>query len=223
MRFSKEIINDKRTIKYNDDYMNHPFIKGLGDGTLDREKFKNYLIQDTLYLKDYGKVYAHIFLLADKIEDLQFLHTCIGVVIAEETNMHIRYLKDYDLDVYMIDDMEILPENKAYLDYMLSFAEGGDIKEMFMAALPCTITYEHIGKTLKEQCIKNGNNNFEDNYYYPWIEDYAGPGFEDFSVRSQELIDRLCKGIDDEEKEKLMKIYLEACRYEMGFWDMSFK
>ncbi|SMB78839.1 thiaminase (transcriptional activator TenA) [Desulfonispora thiosulfatigenes DSM 11270] len=223
MSFAKMIIEDQRVKKYYEDYMKHPFIKGLGDGSLEKEKFKKYLIQDTLYLKDYGKVYAHAFLLSDRIEDLQFLHTCIGVVIAEETNMHIRYLKDFNLDVFMIDNMKIEPANRAYLDYMLSFKEGGDIKEIFMSALPCTLTYEYIGKTLKEQCIKNGNNNAKDNYYYPWIEDYAGEGFEDFSIKSCELVDRICKDIDEEEKEKLMTIFLEACRYEMGFWDMSFE
>ena len=35
-----------------DDYLNHPFLKEMGQGTLDREKFKSYLIQDYLYLKE---------------------------------------------------------------------------------------------------------------------------------------------------------------------------
>ena len=41
-----------------DDYLNHPFLKEMGQGTLDREKFKSYLIQDYLYLKEYAKVYS---------------------------------------------------------------------------------------------------------------------------------------------------------------------
>lgn len=218
MSFSERIVKDERVQKYYEEYMNHPFIKGLKDGSLDKEKFKKYLIQDTLYLKDYAKVYAMAFLLADNVRDLQFLHTCIGVVVADETNMHIRYLQDFDLDVYTIDKMEFEKANRDYLDYMLSFGEGKDIKEIFMGALPCTLTYEHIGKTLKKECV-----NPEENYYYPWIKEYAGPGFEDFSVRSCELLDRICKGIDEAEEEKLIEIFLEACRHEMNFWDMSFE
>jgi len=219
MSFSRKILNDERIVKFHESYMKHPFIQGLKDGTLDREKYRNYLIQDSLYLKEYAKVYASAFLLAETIEDLQFLHSCIGVVVADETNMHIKYLKDYDLDMYLIDGMETQSENRAYLDYMLSFTKGGDIKEIFASALPCTLTYEYIGKTLRKEC----GDELQNNYYGPWIEAYAGKDFEDFSVNSCKLLDRICENIDEEEQEKLIKIYLKACEHEMNFWNMSYK
>lgn len=219
MKFSEKILEDPRVKKYNDDYLNHSFIQGLGNGTLDRLKFENYLIQDSLYLKEYGKVYAHVFLLTNNISDLQFLHTCIGVVVADETNMHTRYLKDYNLDVYKVDHMEVKSANRQYLDYMLSFTEKGDIKEIFVSALPCTLTYEYIGKTLKEQF----ENSMLDNYYGPWIEAYSGEDFECFRVKSLEFLDSICSGIDKEEEQKLINIYLKACEYEMKFWDMSYE
>ncbi|EPY2294278.1 thiaminase II [Clostridium sporogenes] len=219
MSFSKKITEDMRVKKYYEDYMKHPFIQGLKNGNLDREKFKNYLIEDSLYLKDYAKVYASAFLLADRVADLQFLHSCIGVVVSDETNMHTKYLKDYGLDVYKVDNMEIKPENRNYLDYMLSFSKGGDIKEIFISALPCTLTYEYIGKILKKEC----KDNLENNYYAPWIEAYAGKEFEKFSVDSCHLLDRLCENIHEEEEEKLIKIFLKSCEHEMHFWDMSYK
>lgn len=219
MKFSEKIINDLRVKKYYEDYMNHPFIQGLGKGTLDKMKFKNYLIQDSLYLKEYGKVYAHVFLLTNNIYDLQFLHTCMGVVVSDETNMHTQYLKDYDLDVYKVDNMEVKTANRNYLDYMLSFAETEDVKEIFMSALPCTLTYEYIGKTLKDRF----NHSVSENYYGPWIEAYAGVDFEEFSIRSLEFVDSICKNIDEKEEEKLINIFLNACEYEMKFWDMSYE
>lgn len=33
-----------------DEYTHHDFCKRMGDGTLPREAFKNYMIQDYLYL-----------------------------------------------------------------------------------------------------------------------------------------------------------------------------
>ena len=218
MNFSEKIINDPRVKNYYEDYMKHPFVAGIGGGTLDREKFENYLIQDSLYLKEYGKVYAHVFVHTNNIADLQFLHTCIGVVVADETNMHTRYLKDFGLDVYIVDDWEVKPETRNYLDYMLDLTKTGDVKEIFMSALPCTLTYEYIGKTLKEVSKDISNNS-----YGPWIEAYAGSDFEDFSVRSLEFVDSICEGIDEEEQEKLINIFLKACEYEMKFWDMSYE
>ena len=39
-------------------YYSHPFVKGIQDGTLDKEKFRYYIIQDYLYLEEYAKVFA---------------------------------------------------------------------------------------------------------------------------------------------------------------------
>ena len=39
-------------------YNEHPFVKGIEDGTLDKEKFRYYIIQDFLYLEDYAKSFA---------------------------------------------------------------------------------------------------------------------------------------------------------------------
>ena len=39
-------------------YNSHPFVLGIQDGTLDREKFRYYMIQDYLYLEDYAKTFA---------------------------------------------------------------------------------------------------------------------------------------------------------------------
>ena len=40
------------------EYYTHPFVKGIEDGTLDREKFRYYIIQDYLYLIEYTKVFG---------------------------------------------------------------------------------------------------------------------------------------------------------------------
>ena len=34
-------------------YNEHPFVLGIQNGTLDKEKFRYYIIQDYLYLEDY--------------------------------------------------------------------------------------------------------------------------------------------------------------------------
>ena len=39
-------------------YFEHPFVKGIADGTLPVEKFRFYMIQDHKYLMQYAKVFA---------------------------------------------------------------------------------------------------------------------------------------------------------------------
>ncbi|HEY5190642.1 MAG TPA: hypothetical protein VII77_01550, partial [Candidatus Deferrimicrobium sp.] len=36
----------------------HPFVKGIGDGTLSRDRFEFYLKQDYVYLIDFSRVFA---------------------------------------------------------------------------------------------------------------------------------------------------------------------
>ena len=39
-------------------YFTHPFIQGMADGTLAKDKFQFYMIQDHKYLMEYAKVFA---------------------------------------------------------------------------------------------------------------------------------------------------------------------
>ena len=41
MKFSEDLFDEVKEIW--DEYLKHPFVKGIGEGTLDKEKFKNYL------------------------------------------------------------------------------------------------------------------------------------------------------------------------------------
>ena len=49
-------------------YLEQPFVKGMGDGTLPKEKFRFYLIQDYRYLLEYAKVFAMGVIKSDKEE-----------------------------------------------------------------------------------------------------------------------------------------------------------
>ncbi|MFP3164641.1 MAG: thiaminase II, partial [Acidianus sp.] len=49
--------------------LSHPFIKGLVNGTLDEEKFKYYILQDYLYLREFSKALAIISAKAEKQDE----------------------------------------------------------------------------------------------------------------------------------------------------------
>lgn len=56
MRFTEKLLKEAMPIW--EKYLDHPFIKEIGEGTLDKNKFKEYLVQDYLYLKEYAKVFC---------------------------------------------------------------------------------------------------------------------------------------------------------------------
>ena len=50
MKTSERLLNASKTIW--DAYNEHPFVLGIQNGTLERDKFRYYIMQDFLYLKD---------------------------------------------------------------------------------------------------------------------------------------------------------------------------
>ena len=40
------------------DYVEHPFVQGLGDGTLPEAAFRHYLVQDYLFLIQFARAYG---------------------------------------------------------------------------------------------------------------------------------------------------------------------
>ena len=50
--------------------LEHPFISGLTDGSLPKEAFIRYLVQDSFYLKDYGRCWAMLGARSIEISDL---------------------------------------------------------------------------------------------------------------------------------------------------------
>ena len=54
-------------------YLRHPFVTQMAEGTLPVEKFRYYMLQDYLYLRDYVKIFAAIIQKADDFEQIRFL------------------------------------------------------------------------------------------------------------------------------------------------------
>ncbi|MEE0230570.1 MAG: thiaminase II, partial [Peptococcaceae bacterium] len=56
MQLTEKLFESSKAIWEN--YLEQPFVKELGEGTLDLEKFRYYMIQDYRYLLQYAKVFA---------------------------------------------------------------------------------------------------------------------------------------------------------------------
>ena len=68
MKFSEQLLEKLQPIWRKNH--SHPFVKGIGAGTLDQEKFRFYMIQDYLYLIDYSKLFALGAVKATDLEDM---------------------------------------------------------------------------------------------------------------------------------------------------------
>ena len=67
-----------RALSIREAILAHPFITGVGDGTLAVERFKHYVRQDYVYLIDYSRVLALASAKAPDLGDHELVRQSFG-------------------------------------------------------------------------------------------------------------------------------------------------
>ena len=75
----------------------HPFVQGIGDGTLDPDKFRFYMVQDYLYLIDYSKVFAIGAVKADDLETMGKFASLLDGTLNTEMALHRSYAERFGI------------------------------------------------------------------------------------------------------------------------------
>ncbi len=200
-------------------YLEHPFIKEIAAGTLPKEKFKAYLIQDYLYLKEYAKLFCIGVVKSSTMEDMKFFYNSTKGTMEDETEVHIKYLEGFGITPKEAEGYEMNLTNISYTSYMKGIALTGDLRELVLTILPCTWSYYYIGQHLLD--ITEGV--LENNFYKEWIKSYGEEGFKVFCDQWIEYTNKLCRDLNEEEKKKLRDIFINSSIYEMKFWDMAYE
>ena len=99
-------------------YLTHPFVTEMADGTLPKEKFRYYMVQDYLYLRDYVKIFAAILQKTDDFEQIRFLSGEMANTIDETFRTHLPYMKRLGVTEKEIADARPHIDNSAYSHYM---------------------------------------------------------------------------------------------------------
>ncbi|AYE52636.1 thiaminase II [Priestia megaterium] len=195
---------------------NHPFVQGMGDGTLEKEKFRFYMIQDYLYLIDYAKLFAIGAMKATDLQTMGKFAALLDSTLNEEMSLHREYAKKFEISEKELEKAQPSPTTLAYTHYMLHVGQSGTLAELVAALLPCMWSYWEIGKELSE---KPGANN---EFYREWIEMYSSKEFGELATWCINLFDSLTEEKSEAELEKLEEIFLNTTRFEYMFWDMAY-
>lgn len=198
-------------------YHEHPFVKGIGDGTLSLERFQFYMIQDYLYLYEYAKVFALGVVKSTDRRLMRFFASYVSATLNGEMKIHETYMKRLNITEAMIENTPMSLTNTSYTTYMLKVAYEGDALDILTAILACALSYEEIGKRLAKNI-----DALTHPFYGEWISGYAS---EDYAAGNKALIDdinRLGKNISPEKEKRLTEIFVTCSIYEARFWDMAY-
>jgi len=214
LSFSKELRHAATEIW--DAWHHHPFIKGIGKGDLEREKFIYWIKQDYLYLIDYSRVFAYAAGRSRKLEHMQYFARLMDGVLNTEMNLHREYCAEFGIKTEELERLEKSPTCQAYTDFLVRTAATESLGVTMGALLPCFWGFYEIGLRLSEV-----GDTSENNPYRHWIEMYSSQEFEDLADWSRKLTDELGEQVTEEEKKAIKEAFITSSKYETKFWDMA--
>ena len=185
-----------------------PFVRALGDGTLDEDLFAFYLDQDALYLRDYSRALATLSARADTAEAQ--VHWAAGAheAIAAESQLHEGWLANRA----RLGGPS--PITMGYTNFLRASAAGDDYVVGAAAILPCYWLYEEVGAVLSSQ-------NHADHPYAEWLSMYGGDEFAADVARSLAEVERAFEAASPAQRVRAARAYLSACVYEREFFDQA--
>jgi thiaminase/transcriptional activator TenA len=197
--------------------LRHPFVRKLGDGTLEEDRFKRWVLQDYRYLKEFARVFAWAAAKADSLESMSWYASVLDLTLNTEMGLHRRYAQRFGLTSAELEAEPMWPTTRAYTDFLVRTAADGDMLDLLAALLPCAWGYVYLAQKLHEKDPP------QDQRYADWITQYASEEFSQALDWLKTELDSLARPISDLKKQRLTEIFLVSCHYESRFWQMCWE
>ncbi|WP_448597182.1 TenA family protein [Thermoleptolyngbya sp.] len=159
--------------------LQHPFVQGIGNGSLDKAKFSHYVGQDAFFLEAFARAYSIAAAKAPDWQGFQVFHELAGGVLHELT-LHEGYAAQWGVDLRSVQPG---PATRRYTDFLLATAWSQTVGVTAVAMLPCMKLYAFLGQALAASGIPN-------HAYADWIRTYSSAEFEPLAVQLADLSER---------------------------------
>ncbi|MGV0625250.1 thiaminase II [Mycolicibacter minnesotensis] len=192
----------------------HPFITGLTDGSLGRNQFRHYVVQDSHYLRAYARALAGCAAKAPLEAELTMFAEHAGAAIADEVQLHAALFADLGLDAGQATALPVAPTTHAYASHLLAVTASGCYAEAVAAVLPCYWIYARVGEHLQ----RHGS---PEPLFQRWIDNYAGQQYQEVVAAVLAVADRVGAHASATEVELMRRQFHISARYEWMFFDAA--
>ncbi|MFI7483490.1 bifunctional hydroxymethylpyrimidine kinase/phosphomethylpyrimidine kinase [Kocuria sp. M1R5S2] len=191
------------------------FVRHLGDGRLDAERFLAYLDQDLQYLDGYSRALA--ILAAKAPDEEQRLFFAAGALACTETEaqLHRARLQHADPAPEGTGPVRGTPGEvtRRYTTFLLAATAAEPYPVGLAAVLPCYWVYAEVGRHLLAAAADG-----EDHPYADWLATYADEGFQEATRTARRLLDDAARHAGPALLERMREVFLEACALERDFF-----
>ena len=195
----------------------HPFVRGIGDGSLDLRRFRHWVRQDYRFLVEYCRLFGLAAARAPDLDTLARFADLLQATARTEMDLHRAYAAELGIDAGELEREPMAPTTRAYTDFLVRVAATGEFAELAAALLPCMWGFSEIGQALAAQGPATEPR------YAKWIRAYADPEFAALAGWCRALVDRLAAGVDEPTRSRMEDTFLTSSRYEYLFWEMAWR
>lgn len=193
----------------------HPFNVELAAGTLAREAFTHYMVQDSLYLRGYARVLALAAAKAPGADDILECAKAAEVAIVVERALHAGYLDQFGIAASDVEAAEATPACEAYVNFMLATAVTDSFGVLVAAILPCFWLYQDVGAKIAQSVVPN-------NFYQAWIDTYSDESFAAATLRMRAIVDAAGAVAGHAEQTRMRAAFLRCAQHEWLFWQSAY-
>ncbi len=183
--------------------LEHPFVQGLGDGSLFEARFQYYMGQDAYFLEAFMRAYCLGAAKAPTATIVRLLHELAGGVLAE-LKLH---------ESYGATAAAPGAATQRYTDFLLATAWSQPLPVVIAAMLPCMKLYYFLGKSLAEL---SAAMNQPEHRYSDWIRTYNAPEFA-------ALVETLADLAGETETLAVTNAYRYAMQCELAFFEAAWQ
>jgi thiaminase/transcriptional activator TenA len=194
----------------------HPFVRGIGAGTLPVEAFAFWIRQDYLFLIEYCRLFGLAAARAPDLATISRFADLLQATAGTEMELHRGYAAQFGITHEQLEAEPMAPATRGYTEFLLRVAATGDFAELAAALLPCMWGFSEIGQRLAQEPRPN------DARYAAWVEMYADPEFADLAAWCRDLVDRLAVDVGPAGRQRMIDAFVTSSRYELAFWEAAY-
>lgn len=192
-----------------------PFNQELAQGTLNKDIFCHYVIQDAHYLLAYGRALAVCAAKAFDANDVLQFAEAARIAIVVERNLHNDFMQEFSISKSQFENTPLTLACHHYTSFLTATAWSESYPVVLAALLPCFWIYAEVGKAIVDNSIAN-------NPYQAWIDTYSGADFHEAVNNVIATIDKVAARCDADTIEKMHHAYTTAAKLEWLFWDSAY-
>lgn len=192
-----------------------PFNRELAAGTLAKERFRFYVIQDALYLRQYSRALSAAAVKAPDSDAMEQFNSSAHGAIAVERTLHGGFLEQFGVAPDDAAQAEPSPTCYGYTNFMLTLAHTASYEELVAAILPCFWIYWRVGNHI-------ANEVGADNPYQPWIDTYSDPAFGEATQAVKAITDRAAEAAPTK-RPAMLAAFRRSAQFEWMFWDSAYR